>query len=72
VPDGVRKRELETASAVLATLSPALDAYAAARADALADDHTRVRQALGSKAAVKVQAVTPLDIIGLYVLMPRL
>jgi superfamily II DNA or RNA helicase len=72
VQDGVRKRELETASANLDALTRALDDYAAERAQALAEDHTRVRQALGSKAAVKVQAVTPVDIIGLYVLMPRL
>ena len=56
----------------LSALQPALDAYAAERAAALAEDHTRVRQALGSRGAVTVEAVTPVDVIGLYVLLPRL
>lgn len=72
VPEGVRQRQLGAASAALSALAPALTDYAGERARALADDHTRVRQALGSKAAVKVEAVTPVDVIGLYVLMPVL
>ena len=50
----------------------ALDAYAAERAATLAEDHTRLRQALGSRGTVTVEAVTPVDVIGLYVLLPRL
>lgn len=68
----VRDEQLSKAIASLPGLHASLDAYASERAAALADDHTRVRQALGSKAAVKVEAVTPVDVIGLYVLMPRL
>jgi hypothetical protein len=72
VIDRVRDATLRDAVAGLPRLQPALDAYARERAAALAEDHTRVRQALGSRAAVTVEAVTPVDVIGLYVLLPRL
>ncbi|MGH6916464.1 MAG: helicase, partial [Geminicoccaceae bacterium] len=72
VIDRVRDARLKDAVAGLPRLLPALDAYAGERAAALAEDHTRVRQALGSRAAVTVEAVTPVDVIGLYVLLPRL
>lgn len=72
ISDRVRSDQLGKAIDSLKEIQPVLDAYAAERADVLADDHTRVRQALGSKASVKVEAVTPVDVIGLYVLMPRL
>lgn len=72
VPDRVRDGQLANSVAKLAGWKPALDAYAVERATALADDHSRVRQALGSRAGVRVTAVTPVDVIGLYVLMPRI
>ena len=49
-----------------------LSAHAAERAQKLAEDHTRVRQALGSRAQVEVEAISPVDVIGFYVLMPAL
>lgn len=70
--DRVRDARLQDAVAALPALQQALDAYAAKRAATLALHHTRVRQALGSRAAVTVEAVTPVDVIGLYVLLPRL
>ena len=72
VPDRVRDAQLAKAVTQLGALKPALNAYAAERAAALATDHSRVRQALGSRAGVRVEAVVPVDVIGLYVLMPRL
>ena len=72
VPDRVRDVQLAKAVAQLAVVKPALNAYAAERAAALATDHSRVRQALGSRAGVRVEAIVPVDVIGLYVLMPRL
>jgi hypothetical protein len=63
---------LAKAVAGLGSLKAALNAYAAERAGALAADHGRVRQALGSRAGVKVEAVLPVDVIGVYILMPRL
>lgn len=71
VADRVRATRLTKAIEDLPVLKPALDAYAVERAAALAEDHTRVRQALGSRAVVKVDAVTPVDVIGVYVLLPR-
>lgn len=67
----VRASRLAKAIEDLPASKPALDVYAAERAAALAADHTRFRQALGSRASVKVEAVTPVDIIGVYVLLPR-
>jgi hypothetical protein len=72
VGDRVRDSQLAAILAKLAGLQLSLDAYAAERAEALAQDHSRVRQALGSRAGVRVTAVTPVDVIGLYVLMPRI
>jgi hypothetical protein len=68
----VRDAQLALAIAKLDSLSPALDVYAVERAGILAEDHSRVRQALGSKASVKVEAITPVDVIGLYVLLPKI
>jgi superfamily II DNA or RNA helicase len=72
VPDRVRDTQLAKAVRQLVELKPALNAYAAERADVLAADHSRVRQALGSRAGVRVEAITPNDVIGLYILMPKL
>jgi hypothetical protein len=72
VPERVRDAQLAKAVAGLGSLKAALNAYAAERAGALAADHGRVRQALGSRAGVKVEAVLPVDVIGVYILMPRL
>ncbi|MDZ3836925.1 MAG: hypothetical protein U0S49_06060 [Rhodospirillales bacterium] len=49
-----------------------LNAFAAARAAQLAEDHSRVRRVLGSQAQVSVAPVEPVDVIGLYVLLPSL
>ena len=68
----VRGTQLARAVSNIGSLKPLLNAYASERAHALAADHSRVRQALGSRAGVRVEAVTPVDVIGLYVLIPRL
>ncbi len=72
VIERVRDAQLASVVAKLDSLSPALDAYAVERAGILAEDHSRVRQALGSKASVKVETITPADVIGLYVLLPKI
>ena len=74
VPARVRVMQLGAVKERLAAWMPLLDVYAGERAEALAGDHSRVRQALGSRSrvGVKVQAVTPVDVIGVYVLLPRL
>jgi len=55
---------------VAVAFSPALAAYAQARADALAEDHGRVRAALPGVSRVSVEPVLPVDVIGMYVLVP--
>ena len=67
-----RWEQLERGLNALASLQPALDTFAQERSKILASAHVRARQALGSKAQVNVNAVSPLDIIGFYVLMPCL
>ena len=68
----IRQSEIERGLAALPSLSAELNSYAAERAEMLADDHIRVRRALGSRAQVRVEAIKPVDVIGFYVLMPTL
>lgn len=70
--DGTKKFQIERAVNGLDDLQPALTQFAQERSEVLASDHIRVRQALGSKGQVRVSAITPVDIVGLYVLMPEL
>ncbi len=74
VSERVRAMQLSGVKDRLSGWMPLLDAYAGERAAVLAADHVRVRQALGSRAraGVRVEAVTPVDVIGVYVLLPRL
>jgi superfamily II DNA or RNA helicase len=65
-------KQLAQARQQLPQWTEKLTAFGKERAAALAADHSRVRQALGSRAAVRVDAMTPIDVIGLYVLLPRL
>jgi len=67
-----RKIQIERALNSLEDLQPAFIKFAQERSELLAGDHIRVRQALGSRGQVKVGAMTPIDVIGLYVLMPGL
>ncbi|MGM0561144.1 MAG: DEAD/DEAH box helicase [Pseudomonadota bacterium] len=68
----LEQQQVEAALSALPQVEPQLSSFAQERATALAEDHTRVRQVLGSRAQVQVQAVTPTDVVGLYVLLPRL
>jgi hypothetical protein len=51
-------------------LEGAIAAYGRERAQALAEDHARVRAAAAGSARVTVEPVLPPDVIGLYVLVP--
>jgi hypothetical protein len=55
---------------VTVTFSPGLAAHAQARADELAEDHGRVRAALPGVSRVSVEPVLPVDVIGMYILVP--
>jgi len=53
-----------------ALLGGPIAAYARERAEALSDDHARMRAAAARSARVTVEPVLPADVIGLYVLVP--
>jgi hypothetical protein len=48
-----------------------LAGYARARADALAADHARLREAARMAGEVRVEPVLPLDFIGVFALLPK-
>jgi superfamily II DNA or RNA helicase len=73
--DATRAQRLQAALAKVSALTPDLEAHAKARAEILGTDHDRVRAATMRDrrtrvARVKVEPVIPVDIIGLYVLIP--
>jgi hypothetical protein len=55
---------------IAAALERSIAAYAQERAKVLANDHARVRAATAGSARVTVEPMAPVDIIGLYVLVP--
>lgn len=66
-----RKRFITRAKEELPNLlDGSLAAFVKSRADELRQDHARLRAAAGSASRVTVEAVTPPDAIGLFVLMP--
>lgn len=79
-PSHVRERAVQQALVHLETRLSELDAFAERRAQALLEDHHRVRLAASpddrykkDRAAVhtRVQTLLPADVIGLFVLLPR-
>ncbi|PKP79136.1 MAG: helicase [Alphaproteobacteria bacterium HGW-Alphaproteobacteria-3] len=66
-----RERFIARAKEELPTLLEGpLTGFVRSRADELAQDHARLRAAAGSASRVTVEAITPPDVIGLFVLMP--
>ena len=55
---------------VKTALSGVIAEYARSRAEALAEDHARVREAGINVSRVTVKPVLPVDVIGLFVLVP--
>jgi hypothetical protein len=55
---------------VAVAFSAAVESYAKARADELAHDHARIRAALPGVSRVGVEPVLPVDVIGIFVLVP--
>ena len=70
-PRHVREREAARALALIEERAADLDEFAAARARALLDDHLRVREAGRAAGSASVQALPRPDVIGVYVLLPR-
>jgi hypothetical protein len=48
-----------------------LNAFAERRAQTLLADHRRVREAADARGVYSVKALLPADVIGLFVLLPR-
>ena len=70
-PRHVREREVARALDLLRERAPRLEDFAAARARVLLDDHLRVREASRATGSTTVQALPRPDVIGVYVLLPR-
>ena len=70
-PRHVREREAARALALLQERETDLEEFAAARARALLDDHLRVREASRATGNTSVHAPPRPDVIGVYVLLPK-
>lgn len=70
-PRHVRDREVARALALVEERAADLEAFAIARAQALLEDHTRVREAGRAFGGTTVHALPRPDVIGVYVLLPR-
>jgi hypothetical protein len=70
-PAHVRERAVTQALGQLQTRMMELDAFAERRAQALLADHRRVREASEALGRYSVKALLPADVIGLFVLLPK-
>jgi superfamily II DNA or RNA helicase len=70
LPAPLRDRQLQTALEALPSWQPQLEAIAKARAQSLLLDHRRVREAAEGRGSYQVTASLPVDVMGLYVLLP--
>lgn len=70
-PTHVRERAVAQALGQLERRLPELGAFAERRALALLADHRRVREAAEALGRYSVKALLPADVIGLFVLLPR-
>jgi len=70
-PLHVASRTVAQALELLAGRTAELDAFAQRRAETLLADHRRVREAADARGSWSVKALLPTDVIGLFVLLPR-
>lgn len=70
-PAHVRERAITQALGQLETRMSELDAFAERRAHELLADHRRVREAAEALGRYSVRALLPVDVIGLFVLLPK-
>lgn len=70
-PPHVRERAVTQALGQIEMRLPDLDAFAERRAQALLADHRRVREAAEAVGRYSVKALLPADVIGLFVLLPK-
>ena len=70
-PRHVREREVARVLATLPERAEDIEAFSDARASALLADHSRVREASRATGSIAVEAVPRPDVIGVYVLLPK-
>lgn len=70
MPQVIRDRHLQQALDSLPDWTPQLEAIARDRAETLLQDHRRVREAAEARGSYQVTPSLPVDVIGLYVLVP--
>lgn len=70
MPAALRDRQLQSALDALPDWQPQLEAIAQGRAESLLQDHRRVREAAEGRGSYQVTASLPVDVMGLYVLLP--
>lgn len=70
MPAPLRDRQLQSALDALPNWQPQFETIAKARAQALLADHRRVREAAEGRGSYQVTASLPVDVMGLYVLLP--
>ena len=70
LPEHARRRVLDEVLGGLEVLRLELDAIAIRQADSLLADHRRVRQAAEARGRYEVRALTPVDVVAAYVLLP--
>ena len=68
--DEARSRELSRAVDALQQLTPRFDTIAHQRAEAVLADHRRTREAADARGSYSVQPQLPVDVMGIYVLVP--
>jgi superfamily II DNA or RNA helicase len=66
-----RLRKVNDALSLLARQQATLDDFARQRAQALLADHRRVREAASGRGQYSVKALLPVDVIGVFVLLPN-
>lgn len=70
-PSHVRDRAVTQALTLLSARNRELEAFAERRASELLKDHRRVRQAADARGSYAVKALLPVDVMGFFVLLPR-
>ncbi len=66
-----RHRALEAGLQLMQAALPTLDAFAAVQSERLLADHRRVREAAGARGKYEVRPLTPVDVVGAFVLLPE-
>lgn len=68
--DATARKEIEHATAFFRVSSDHFESLAKKRADALLADHRRVREAARDVGSYEVNPCLPVDLIGVYILLP--